>query len=154
MGHYAKTVASPITIVTNKVASTYDGYIVSRVIVADSSFFNTFVDTSPGQWIQCSYNSRGNVHYAPSPPAVPYTPDGEPAFRANYPGPGYIYDPTVTINGVEGVFYEQQPFPSWTLNNSTFLWEPPNPPGPAPVDGKFYIWDEATTSWVPLSSLS
>lgn len=145
MGHYAKTIAAPITIITNGISSTFNGYLVNQVIVAESSFFDTFVDTSPGQWIQCSYNSYGNVHYAPSPPAPPFTPDGQPALRANYPGPGDIYDPTVTINGIEGVFYTQQPYPSWILNTSTFLWESPVP---YPNDGKFYIWDESIQNWV------
>ncbi len=36
--------------------------IVEQVIVAEPEFFDTFVDSSPGQWIQTSYNTRGGVH--------------------------------------------------------------------------------------------
>jgi hypothetical protein len=47
MAHYAK--------VTN-------GKVV-KVIVAEASFFDNFIDDSPGQWVQTSYNTRGGVHY-------------------------------------------------------------------------------------------
>ena len=46
MSHYAKVL---------------DGKVI-QVISADAEFFNTFVDTSPGTWIQTSYNTKGNVH--------------------------------------------------------------------------------------------
>ena len=36
--------------------------IVTQVIVAEASFFDTFVDTEPGEWIQTSYNTHGGVH--------------------------------------------------------------------------------------------
>ena len=114
---------------------------VSEVLSADQSFINT----QPGFWVQTSYNTYGNVHYAPSPPADPMTPDGGTPLRANYAGIGYTYDSSYTVNGVVGVFYAPQPFPSWTLNTSTFLWEAPVP---YPNDGKIYYWDEATQSWV------
>ena len=63
-------------------------FLVTDVISADQSF----VDTQPGLWIQTSYNTYGNVHYAPSPPAEPHTPDGGTPLRANYAGIGYTYD--------------------------------------------------------------
>ena len=40
--------------------------IVTRVIVAEAEFFKTFVDDSPGDWIQTSYNTRGGIHYQPN----------------------------------------------------------------------------------------
>ena len=46
MSHYAKVVNGTVT----------------QVIVANEDFFKTFVDTSPGTWLQTSYNTRGNVH--------------------------------------------------------------------------------------------
>jgi hypothetical protein len=118
MGHFAKVV---------------DGK-VSQVIVAEPDFFDTFVDSSPGQWIQTSYNTRGNVHYAPNS----NEPDGEPALRGNYAGIGYTYD------SVNDVFYPPKPFNSWTLSETTWLWESPVA---YPDDGKIYVWDEMTTSW-------
>jgi len=118
MGHFAKVV---------------DGK-VSQVIVAEPDFFDTFVDSSPGQWIQTSYNTRGNVHYASNS----NEPDGEPALRGNYAGIGYTYD------NINDVFYAPKPFDSWTLSETTWLWESPVP---YPTDDKIYIWDEVTTSW-------
>lgn len=121
---------------------------VTDVIVADQTFIDSGVVGDPSLWIQTSYNTYGNVHYAPSPPAEPMTPDGGTPLRANYAGIGYTYDPAVVINGVVGVFYAPQPYPSWVLNTNTYLWEAPTPPGPAPAtDGPWY-WDEATLSWV------
>lgn len=108
--------------------------IVINVIVAEPEFFNTFIDSSPGQWLQTSYNTRGNVHYGPD-----NQPDGGVALRANYAGIGYTYDAS------NDVFYAPQPFPSWILSETSWLWEPPVP---YPTDGKLYFWDEATTSWV------
>ena len=116
MGHFAKVV---------------DG-VVTKVIVAESDFFNTFVDSSPGEWIQTSYNTRGNVHYGSNG-----LPDGGVALRANYAGIGYIYDRN------NDVFYPPQPYPSWTLNTN-WVWEAPVA---YPTDGKMYTWNESTTSW-------
>jgi hypothetical protein len=100
--------------------------IVEQVIVAEADFFNTFIDTSPGAWIQTSYNTHGNQH-----------PEGRP-LRGNYAGIGFTYDAT------NDVFYAPKPYPSWILNESTWLWEAPVA---MPDDGKQYKWDEATTSW-------
>jgi len=118
MGHYAKVV---------------DGKVV-QVIVAEPEFFHTFIDSSPGTWIQTSYNTRGNVHYLPNSDE----PSGQPGLRGNYAGIGFTYDPS------HDVFYAPQPFPSWVLNHDTWTWEAPTP---YPTDGKLYVWDEATTSW-------
>ena len=117
---------------------------VIEVIRADQAF----VDTQPGYWVETDYNTYGNVHYAPSPPAEPGTPDGGTPIRANYAGIGYTYDPNYTIGDYVGVFYAPQPYPSWVLNTDTFLWEAPTPPGPMPTEGGPYVWDEATLSWV------
>jgi hypothetical protein len=103
---------------------------VTQVIVAEPEFFETFVDSSPGSWIQTSYNTHGNKH-----------PNNKP-LRGNYAGVGFTYDAT------NDVFYAPQPYASWTLNQSTWLWEAPTP---MPTDGKPYSWDEATTSWVEVA---
>lgn len=107
---------------------------VIRVIVAEPDFFDTFVDASPGQWIQTSYNTKGNVHYGQDG-----QPDNGVALRGNYAGLGFTYDQA------NDVFYEPKPYPSWTLNTSTWLWESPTP---YPNDNQNYIWDEATISWI------
>ena len=59
--------------------------------------------------------------------------------RKNYAGVGFIYDP------IRDAFIPPQPYPSWTLNETTCLWDSPTP---MPVDDQRYQWDEATTSWV------
>jgi len=46
-------------------------FIVTEVILADQDFINSGAVGSPANWVQTSYNTRGNVHYAPSPPAEP-----------------------------------------------------------------------------------
>jgi hypothetical protein len=109
-------------------AKVLDGKVV-QVIVAELEFFNTFVDSSPGTWIQTSYNTYGNQH----------TQGGTP-LRANYAGIGYIYDRE------NDVFYAPQPYPSWTLNQSTWIWEAPTP---MPTGGP-WLWDETTISWTEL----
>lgn len=72
-------------------------------------------------WVQSSYN--GN-------------------FRKNHAGKGHSYDET------RDAFIPPQPFDSWTLNETTCLWEPPTA---YPDDGGNYVWDEASTSWVAAS---
>jgi hypothetical protein len=106
--------------------------IVTEVISAEQDFINTL--PNPSQWLQTSYNTKGNVHYGQNG-----QPDGGTALRGNYAGVGYIYDAT------HDVFYPPQPFPSWVLNTNTWLW---NSPVPCPDDGKSYYWDEITKSWV------
>jgi len=59
--------------------------------------------------------------------------------RKNYAGVGYTYDQT------RDAFIPPKPFPSWTLNEDTCLW---NAPVAYPTDGERYQWDEPTTSWV------
>jgi hypothetical protein len=94
--------------------------------VAEAEFFDTFVDSSPGTWLQTSYNTHGNQH-----------PEGRP-LRGNYAGVGYTYDAT------NDVFIAPKPFNSWVINEDTWLWEAPVA---MPDDGKVYNWDEATTNW-------
>jgi hypothetical protein len=106
---------------------------VEQVIVAEADFFNHFVDSSPGQWIQTSYNTRGGKHYGQDG-----QPDGGTALRGNYAGIGYTYDPT------NDVFYAPQPFPSWTISAPDWTWTAPTP---YPQDGKVYQWDESTLNW-------
>jgi hypothetical protein len=79
--------------------------IVVQVIVAEPEFFDTFVDSSPGTWIQTSYNTYGGQH-----------PEGRP-LRKNYAGIGYTYDST------RDAFIPPKPEGNWTLNEETCLWE-------------------------------
>jgi len=101
--------------------------IVETVIVAEEDFFKILVDTSPGEWIQTSYNTKGNQH-----------PNNTP-LRGNFAGVGFIYDK------INDVFYEQQPYPSWKLDKSTWTWISPIE---YPTDGKSYDWDESVKNWI------
>ena len=115
MAHYAKV----------------ENTLVTQVIVAEPEFFDTFVDSSPGEWIQTSYNTHGGVHS-----------DGGTPLRKNYAGEGFTYDAT------RDAFIPPQPYPSWTLNDTTCLWSAPTA---MPDDGKMYEWDEDTTNWVEVT---
>ena len=75
-----------------------------------------------------SYNTHGGIHQ-----------HGGIPFRYNYAGIGYTYDPT------RDAFIPPKPYPSWALNETTCLWEPPVP---YPTDGEMYDWDETTETWV------
>lgn len=120
MGHFAKVSNGKVT----------------RVIVAEADFFNNFVDDSPGQWIQTSYNTRGGVHYKPNTNEP--SEDQSKALRKNYAGIGYTYDTT------RDAFIPPQPFNSWTLNEDTCLWDSPVP---YPEDEKMYKWNEDLVNW-------
>lgn len=115
MGHYAKVVEGKVT----------------QVIVAEPEFFETFVDSSPGEWIQTSYNTKGGVHQLGGTP-----------LRKNYAGIGHTYD------GQRDAFIPPKPYPSWTLNEDTCLWEPPIP---YPTDGKLYQWNEEIQEWTEIN---
>ena len=70
------------------------------------------------KWIQTSYNGR---------------------IYKNYAGVDYSFDPH------RNAFIPPKPYESWILNEDTCRWDPPVP---YPTDGKVYVWDEETTSWV------
>jgi hypothetical protein len=108
-------------------AKVLDGKVV-QVIVAEPEFFNGFLDTSPGEWIQTSYNTIGGVHKL-----------GGTQLRKNFAGVGFTYRKDWDA------FIPPKTYNSWTLNEETCLWEPPVP---YPADGKIYSWDEATLVWV------
>lgn len=114
MAHYAKVVGGKVV----------------QVIVAEPEFFDTFVDSSPGEWIQTSYNTTGGVH----------TLGGTP-LRKNFAGLGFDYDFNLDA------FIPPKPYNSWILNETTCLWDPPTP---KPETGNWY-WDEDTLSWIEIT---
>jgi hypothetical protein len=110
-----------------------ENYIVTEVVVVNNETINDlpFPESEPvgaaflqslfgstTVWKQTSYNAN---------------------FRKNYAGIGYTYDQVLDA------FIPPQPYPSWLLNTTTCQWQAPVP---YPDDGKTYIWDEATLSWV------
>lgn len=61
------------------------------------------------------------------------------SIRKNYAGIGFAYDAN------RDAFIPPKPYESWMLNESTCRWDAPIP---YPTDGKIYVWDETTLSWV------
>lgn len=109
MAHYAKVV---------------NGLVVD-VIVAEAEFFDTFVDSSPGQWIQTSYNTLGGVHKTGGTP-----------LRKNYAGIGFTYNTQLDA------FIPPKPFASWLLDEETCQWNAPI----AKPEG-LYVWNESIVNW-------
>ena len=103
--------------------------LVVEVIVADQDYINNMVDTSPGTWIQTSYNTHGGVHS-----------DDETPLRKNFAGVGNTYDAD------RDAFYDPKPYPSWTLNETTCIWECPvaTPEDYVPEN---YEWNDSGRSW-------
>lgn len=101
--------------------------IVTQVIVIEQDVLNTGMWGDPASFVQTSYNTFGGQH-----------PNGSP-LRKNFAGIGYTYD------AQRDAFIPPQPYGSWLLDENTCQW---NPPVPMPTDGKLYVWDEPTTSWV------
>lgn len=128
MAHYAKVL---------------DGKVV-QVIVAEASFFDEFVDDTPGQWIQTSYNTYGGVHYTRNADGTlgAASADQSKALRFNYASIGSIYDSTADA------FYPSSPYKSWVLDTTTYVWEPPTA---APDDGVYRVWNEETQTWDEVS---
>ena len=76
-------------------AKVIDGVVID-VIVAEQEFFDTFIDDTPGEWIQTSYNDN---------------------IRGRFASIGGIYD------SENDVFTDKQPHPSWVLENN--IWKAP-----------------------------
>lgn len=114
--------------------------IVTRVLTShESSNYNPEVELKKkykSNFKKTSYNTIGGIHYDNdrNPSA-----DQSKAFRKNYAGIGFSYDPD------RDAFIPPQPFPSWTLDEQTCFW---NAPVAMPSDGKMYSWDEDAQNWV------
>jgi len=120
MAHYAKVI---------------DG-VVKNVIVAEPEFFETFIDDSPGEWIQTSYNTHKGKHWTYQEDGTRVeSEDQSKALRANFAGIGFVYDVA------NDVFYPPQRdgYDSWTISGPEWQWEPPVA---RPDDGLAYDWDE------------
>ena len=121
MAHFAKlgtgNIVTAVHVVSNDVATTEQ---------AGVDFLNDLYKTRD-VWKQTSYNTKGGVHLLGGTP-----------FRKNYAGIDYTYDQT------KDAFIPPKPFDSWTLNETTCIWEAPVA---YPSDDKDYEWDESSTSW-------
>ena len=101
--------------------------IVTEVIVAEKDFMDTYIDNSPGEWIQTSYNTKYGVH----------TKGGTP-LRKNFAHIGGTYDST------RDAFIPPKLYPSWTLDEDKCVYVAPKA---YPTDGKDYEWDEDNKEW-------
>ena len=87
--------------------------------------------------VRTSYNTAGGVYYDPetNQPAQ----DQSKAFRKNYAGIGYSYDPT------RDAFIPPKPFESWLLDEFSCTWKSPVE---YPNDNNKYIWSESLLEWI------
>ncbi len=99
--------------------------IVTQVIVAEQDVIDSGIFGHG--WVQTSYNTHGGVHA-----------NGNTPLRKNYAGIGYTYDST------RDAFIPPKPYPSWTLNEDTCLWDCPVA---MPTEGGPYTWNETNQSW-------
>jgi hypothetical protein len=121
MGHYAKINEN------NEVVNT---------IVATIDFIHKLPDSA--SYIKTSYNTREGVHYVADTNWTVVSDTQEKAQRKNYAEYGMVYDPEIDC------FRYPQPYPSWTLNTASCVWEAPIPD---PDPGNRY-WDEENQQWI------
>lgn len=123
MAHFAKLDSN--NIVTQIVVVKNDIIIKSDNTESElkgKKFLNALLGTST--WVQTSYNSN---------------------FRKHFARIGYKYD------SVKDAFIPPQPYPSWVLNTTTFLWDCPvdYPIDIEDDDGNpiIYTWNETNQTW-------
>jgi hypothetical protein len=121
MAHFAKlgtgNIVERVEIVHNNIATTEQ---------AGVDFLNTLYKTND-IWKQTSYNTIGGKHLLGGVP-----------FRKNHAGIGFKYDQ------YKDAFIPPKPHNSWTLNETTCLWEAPVV---YPSDGQRYNWNETIKNW-------
>jgi len=121
MAHFAKIGIGSKVIRVEKVSND-----IATTEQAGIDFLNNLYGTND-IWKQTSYNTRAGVHKLGGTP-----------FRKNYAGIGWKYDQT------RDAFIEPKPYKSWTLNETTCIWEAPVA---KPTDGQKYDWNEDNQTW-------
>lgn len=94
-----------------------DGVVIES-IVASQEFIDSYVDSTPGTWLET--RKDGSI-------------------RKNFAGIGYTYD------HINDAFIAPKPYDSWILNNTTFRWEAPVA---YPLGEGHYVWSEEYQEWV------
>jgi hypothetical protein len=121
MAHFAKlgtgNIVERVEVVSNDIATTEQAGV--------EFLQNLYKDRVV--WKQTSYNTRGGVHKLGGTP-----------FRKNFAGKGFKYDQ------YKDAFIPPKPYNSWTLNETTCLWEAPIT---YPDDGQNYTWNETNQNW-------
>tara|TARA_R100000700_G_C3050193_1_gene69921 strand:- start:48 stop:434 length:387 start_codon:yes stop_codon:yes gene_type:complete len=122
MAHFAKlgigNKVIKVEVVHDDVATTEE---------AGVEFLRTLHNDLYGIYKQYSPRTKGGVNSS----------GGEP-FRKNAASIGMTYDEA------RDAFIPKQPYPDWTLNEDTCLWEAPVA---YPDDGEIYEWNSTTGSW-------
>jgi hypothetical protein len=143
MAHYAKLDENNIVLEVNAVYNDQEIQVGEEGIVTwlNENFNNQGV---PGgvTWKKTSYNTMSGKYWINEAEIIE-GPDQSKAFRKNYAAVGDTYDLT------RDAFIRPQPYPSWSLNESSCIWEAPVA---YPDDGKIYDWNEDTTSWVEVTN--
>lgn len=133
-------------------AKVLDGKVV-KVIVAEKEFFDTFIDDSPGDWIQTSFNVINGVYLDPvtnQPVADQVTPfkNHPERNRKNMAAVGMIYD------SKRDMFYFPSPYPSWVLNEDKGAWEAPTPKPPHEESSVGdWAWNEEEQKWIEFNPM-
>jgi len=113
-----------VEVVSNDIATTEQAGI---------DFLNNLYGTND-VWKKTSYNTRGGIHKLDSTP-----------FRKNFAGIGWKYDQT------RDAFIPPQPYSSWTLNETTCLWEAPIAKPQLTQEeidnSNYYRWNEDNKTW-------
>ena len=128
MAHFAKlgvgNIVERVEVVSNDIATTEQAGV--------EFLQNLYKDRAV--WKQTSYNTYGGIHKL----------DGTP-FRKNYAGINWKYDQT------RDAFIPPKPYNSWTLNETTCLWEAPIPKPELTQEqidnNNYYKWNEETKRW-------
>lgn len=122
-------------------AKVIDGKVV-KVISAEPDFFESFVDDTPGRWIQTSYNTYHGKYYMTDAETGERTlaDDQSKALRGTFAGIGYEY------HKEHDIFSPPKPYASWTLDVSIADYVPPVA-YPDDYDSHNYVWNEETQSW-------
>jgi hypothetical protein len=108
---------------------------VLTIVVVEKETVESGQLGDPKFWIETDLYTREGVHYGEND-----QPDGGIPLRGNYAIIGGKYD------RVNDVFYESQPYPSWTISAPSWRWVPPVP---KPPRSEIYanMWNESTLSW-------
>jgi hypothetical protein len=115
MAHFAKindsNIVTQVLVINDSDVEANGGFNSSEAATWVSNNFGE------GTWKQVSYNTRFGKYYTPNTGIV--DDDQSKSLRKNFPGVGSIYHSSG--DGFSG----PKPHDSWTLNSTTFIWDPP-----------------------------
>ena len=118
MAHFAKlgpgNIVERVEVVANQVITNNNQQEQESLGV---EFLRNLYNEQSAVWKQTSYNAN---------------------FRKHFASPTFTYDENLDA------FIPPKTFPSWTLNETTCLWEAPVA---KPDDGQRYNWNETNQTW-------